>query len=115
MMENKYDYLIQLKADKTNTIVFAEGPAGEILYVSAFPGLEQDVDPYRYKQYRDRILDNNHHLKAVDEYKVLKTVSPTEASMMFGLPELSPRLIAQSDMRRGIQTVTAEAIKEIKG
>jgi hypothetical protein len=115
MMTNKYDYFIQLKTDKTKTIVFAEGPAGEILYIAAFPGLEQEVDPYRYKQYRDRILDNNHHIKAADEYKVIKTVSPYEASVMFGLPELSPSLIAQADMRRGIQTVTAAAIKEIKG
>lgn len=114
-MTSRYDYLIQLKADKTKTIAFAEGPAGEILYVSAFPGMERDVDPYKYKQLRDRILDNNHHIKAPAEYDVIKNVSPTEASIMFGLPELSPALIAQADMRRGIQTVTAEAIKEIKG
>lgn len=112
---NKYDYFIQLKADKTKTIAFAEGPAGEILYVSAFPGMEKDVDPHKYKQLRDRILDNNHHIKAPDEYTVIKNVSPNEASLMFGLPELTPVLIAQSDMRRGIKTVTAEAMKEIRG
>lgn len=111
----KYDYLIQLKADKTKTIAFAEGPAGEILYIAAFPGLEQDVDPHKYKQLRDRILDNNHHIKSPDEYTVIKNVSPTEATIMFGLPELNPVLMSQSDMRRGIRTVTGEAMKEIKG
>lgn len=114
-MTDRYDYFIQLKTDKTKTIAFAEGPAGEILYVSAFPGMEKEVDPYRYKQLRDRILDNNHHIKSPSEYDVIKNVSPTEASVMFGLPELSPTLIAQADMRRGIQTVTAEAMREIVG
>lgn len=112
---NKYDYKIDLKTDKTSTIAFAEGPAGEILYVSAFPGKEQDVDPYKYKQLRDRILENNHHIKSPDEYNVIKTVSPNEASLMFDLPELTPTLISQADMRRGIKTVTAEAMKEITG
>jgi len=112
---SKYDYKINLKTDKTKTIAFAEGPAGEILYISAFPGMEKDVDPHKYKQLRDRILDNNHHIKAPDEYTVIKEVSPTEASAMFDLPELTPVLMGQADMRRGIQTVTAEAIKEIKG
>jgi len=112
---NKYEYVIQLKTDKTKTIAFAEGPAGEILYIAAFPGMEQEVDPAKYKQLRDRILDNNHHIKAPDEYTVIKTVSPSEATVMFGLPELSPVLISQADMRRGITTVTAEAIKEIRG
>lgn len=111
----KYDYFIQLKTDKTKTIAFAEGPAGEILYVAAFPGMEEDVDPHKYKQLRDRILDNNHHIKSPDEYTVIKTVSPSEASVMFGLPELSPVLMSQADMRRGITTVTAEAMKEIRG
>jgi hypothetical protein len=64
---------------------------------------------------RDRILDNNHHIKSPDEYNVIKSVAPNEASIMFGLPELSPVLIAQADMRRGIKTVTAEAMKEIIG
>ena len=114
-MTTKYDYFIQLKTDKTKTIAFAEGPAGEILYVSAFPGMEQDVDPYKYKQLRDRILENNHHIKSPNEYSVIKNVSPSEARIMFGLPELTPTLIAQADMRRGIQTVTAEAMKEIVG
>jgi len=114
-MTTKYDYFIQLKTDSTRTIAFAEGPAGEILYISAFPGMEQDVDPYRYKQLRDRILENNHHIKSPEEYSVIKNVSPSEASVMFGLPELSPTLIAQADMRRGIKTVTAEAMKEIIG
>jgi len=114
-MSSKYEYVIQLKTDSTKTVAFAEGPAGEILYIAAFPGNEESVDPYKYKTLRDRILDNNHHIKAPDEYNVIKNVSPSEASMMFGLPELSPTLIAQADMRRGIQTVTAEAIKEIKG
>lgn len=112
---SNYEYLIQLKTDKTKTIAFAEGPAGEVLYIAAFPGMEQDVDPHKYKQLRDRILDNNHHIKAPEEYTIIKTVSPSEASLMFGLPELSPVLMSQADMRRGITTVTAEAIKEIRG
>lgn len=112
---SRYDYLIQLKTDKTRTIAFAEGPAGEILYISAFPGMERDVDPAKYKQLRDRILDNNHHIKSPEEYTVIKNVSPSEATVMFGLPELTPILMAQSDLRRGITTVTAEAMKEIRG
>ena len=112
---SRYDYLIQLKTDKTKTIAFAEGPAGEILYISAFPGMEQDVNPTKYKQLRDRILDNNHHIKSPDEYTVIKNVSPTEATVMFGLPELTPVLMAQSDLRRGITTVTEHAMKEIRG
>lgn len=112
---SRYEYKINLKTDKTKTIAFAEGPAGEILYISAFPGMEKDVDPHKYKQLRDRILDNNHHIKSPDEYTVIKEVSPTEASAMFDLPELTPVLMSQADMRRGIQTVTSEAIKEIRG
>lgn len=111
----RYDYTIQLKTDTTKTVAFAEGPSGEVLYISAFPGLEETVDPHKYKQLRDRILDNNHHLKHPEEYSVLKDVSPTEASTLFGLPELSPELMANSDLRRGIVTVTSDAIKEIKG
>lgn len=112
---SKYEYLIHLKTDRTKTIAFAEGPAGEVLYIAAFPGMEEAVDPHKYKQLRDRILDNNHHIKAPEEYTIIKTVSPSEASLMFGLPELSPILMSQADMRRGITTVTAEAMKEIRG
>jgi len=112
---SRYDYVINLKSDKDRTVAFAEGPAGEILYIAAFPGLEEQVDKYQYKQLRDRILNDNHHVKSPDAYVTLKAVSPNEATLLFGLPELSPILMAQADLRQGIKTVTAGAIKEIKG
>lgn len=112
---SNYQYVINLKSDKDRTIAFAEGPAGEVLYIAAFPGLEEQVDKYKYKQYRDRILNDNHHVKSPNEYVTIKEVQPNEATIMFGLPELSPILMAQADLRQGIKTVTAGAIREIKG
>lgn len=112
---SRYDYVINLKSDEGRNIAFAEGPAGEVLYIAAFPGLEDQVDKHKYKQLRDRILNDNHHVKSPDTYVTIKTVSPNEATLLFGLPELSPILMAQADLRQGIQTVTAGAIKEIKG
>ena len=107
-------YKIVLKADKEQRIAFAQGEKGEILYVSLFPGTTQ-TDPRTYLPLRDRIIDHDHHLKHPDEYVTIKEVDQSEATMLFGLPEITPFTAAQNDLRQGIKVVSEQALREIKG
>lgn len=108
------DIKIKLKRDLKEFLVFAEGPNGEVLYIEAFPGLAP-TDMRHYKERRDAILDDNHHLKHPEDYALIKEVSSSEGEMLMGLPKLTGMDLAKHDLRRGIQVVSAEAMKEIKG
>jgi hypothetical protein len=107
-------YKIKLKADKRQTIAFAQGERGEILYMALFPG-SPVTDPSVFQPLMDRILDHDHHLKHPDEYITIKEVDQSEGRIMFGFEELTPIMAATNDMRRGIKVASAQAIKDIKG
>lgn len=112
-MAKSKKYRITIKTDKAHMIVFAEGERGEILYIAEFPGLKGS--PHAYLQRRDRILNDNHHIKSPEAYVVLKEVDQSEGMALFGLPEITPLTAAQHDLRQGIQVVSERALKEIKG
>lgn len=108
------DIKIKLKSARNQSVVFAEGPNGEILFIQEFPGLPVD-DMRKFRERRDAILEQNHHLQYPDQYQLIKEVSSSEGEMMMGLPKLTGMDLAKHDLRRGIQVVSAEAMKEIKG
>lgn len=108
------DIKIQLKADKHERLVFAQGPNGEVVYIEAFPGLSP-TDMHKFKERRDAVLEHDHHLKHPEEYITLKEVSSSEGEMLMGLPKLTGVTLAQNDMRKGIKVASAQALKDIKG
>jgi len=106
---------IQLKSDKDQIIAFAQGPAGEVLFISAFPGAEAEPDPGAIKKLRDAILNDDHHIKQPNEYITIKEINSNQGVFEIGLPPLTGLDLIKYDLRQGIRQVSEQSLKDIKG
>lgn len=110
---------VQVKVSNDGLISFAQGPNGEILYIAANPAIENkdrsDADVKKFIERKQYILENDHHLKFPDEYKLIQEVDADQAAMIMGLPTLTHRDLAVNDLRKGVKAVSEAAMKSIKG
>lgn len=110
---------VKVKVSQDGLISFAQGPQGEILYIAANPAIENkdrsDSDVKKFIERKQYILEDDHHLKFPDEYKLIQEVDADEASLIMGLPKLTHMDLAKHDLRRGIKAVSEGAIRDIKG
>lgn len=110
---------VKVKVSNDGLISFAQGPNGEILYIAASPALENkpqsDKEVRGFLERKQYILENDHHLKFPDEYKLIQEVDADQASMIMGLPTLTHRDLAVNDLRKGVKAVSESAMKSIKG
>ena len=111
------EIILKIKAAKDNSLWFVEGPNGEILHVAslaeAFP--EISVDPRKFIEQRDAILNNNDHINHPERYVLMMKVPSSQGVLEMGLPPLTGEDLAKNDLRRGIQVVRESALKELKG
>lgn len=110
---------VKVKVSQDGLVSFAQGPSGEILYIAANPAIENkpqsDTEVRRFLEVKQYILENDHHLRFPDEYRLIQEVDADQASMVMGLPTLTHRDLAINDLRKGVKAVSEAAMKSIKG
>ena len=112
------EIMLKIKFSTECSLAIVEGPRGEILFCDdlrpVFPDL-QFAGTKTFLEVRDAVLDNNYHINHPEKFKLMKEFPASQGVLEVGLPPLTGEQVAKNDLRRGIQVVTEEAMKAIKG